>query len=126
MPASRAGELLMDAQYAVRVVEQPDQRYPPGTVLAQDPPARAPITKGTAVALTVARSPHRTQVPSVLGLLADEAGYTLAEHGLQAQIVREAEPPPGSPARAGRAWKQSRAGGSPADEGDTIIVYVNP
>jgi penicillin-binding protein 1A len=126
MPGDKAQQLLMDAGYAVHAVEQPNHEYPPRTVLAQDPPAAAPVVKGTTVTLTLARSPRRTQVPTVLGMFADEAGYAVAAQSLQVQIVREAEPPPGSPARAGKVWKQSIAGGTWADEGDVVTVYVNP
>ncbi|MCU1430134.1 MAG: penicillin-binding protein family [Actinomycetia bacterium] len=125
MPGDRASQLLNDAGYAVRVVEQPNRTYPPGTVLGQEPIANTPITKGTEVTLTLARVPRRTRVPMVLGLLADEASYAVAANGLQVHLVVQAEPPPGSPARAGRVWKQSPLAGEPADEGNEVTVWVN-
>jgi beta-lactam-binding protein with PASTA domain len=78
------------------------------------------------VTLVVARSPNRTLVPSLLGMLGDEAAYAAGAKGLRVDIVQQTEPPPGSPARAGRAWKQSPVGNTVADEGDTITVFVNP
>jgi penicillin-binding protein 1A len=126
MPADRAAELLGDAHFGVRVVEQSDHEYPPGTVLAQQPAARAPVTQGTVVTLTVAKAPNRSQVPTLLGMLSDEASYAAGLKGLRVKLVPQAEPPPGSPARAGRVWKQAPAGNTMADEGDTVTVYVNP
>jgi serine/threonine-protein kinase len=126
MPADRAMQLLDDAKYAVRVVEQSDNEYPPGTVLAQEPAAHAPVTQGSAITIVVARAPDRATVPTVLGLLSDEASFAAGAKGLQLRIVQQAEPPPGSPARAGRIWKQSPVGGTVADEGDTVTVWVNP
>jgi penicillin-binding protein 1A len=126
MPVDRASELLNDARYAVRVVERSDHQYPPGTVLAQEPAARAPVTQGTVVTLVVARAPNRALVPSLLGMLGDEAAAAASAKGLRVDIVQQAEPPPGSPARAGRIWKQSPVGNSVADEGDTVTVFVNP
>jgi beta-lactam-binding protein with PASTA domain len=110
----------------VHVVEQSDHEDPPGTVLAQQPEAHAPVTQGTVVTLTVARTPNRTQVPTVLGLLSDEASYAAGLKSLRVDLVQQAEPPPGSPARAGRVWKQSPLAGATANEGDIVTVYVNP
>ena len=62
----------------------------------------------------------------VLGLAADEAAAELEAAGFAATIVVEAEPPPGDVARAGRAWKQSPAGGTIADETSTVTIWVNP
>jgi penicillin-binding protein 1A len=126
MPADRASQILNDAGYSVHEVEQPNREYPPGTVLGQQPAANTPVTKGTGVTITLARVPQRTQVPTVLGLLADQASFAVSSRGLQVQLVVQAEPPPGSPARAGRVWKQSPVGNAAADEGTQVTVWVNP
>jgi penicillin-binding protein 1A len=126
MPGTQASHLLNEAGYAVHTTEQPDREYPPGTVIAQQPLASTLVTPGTNVTLTLARVPDREQVPTVLGALADEASGAVIGHGLQPDIVRQAEPPGGSPSRAGRAWKQSPAGGAFADEGSAVMVWVNP
>jgi penicillin-binding protein 1A len=126
MPADHATALLADAGYALRTVEQADDDYPPGTVLAQEPAPRAPVSAGSVVTLVVARTPDRVHVPSVLGMLSDEAAGAVAGAGLRVELVQQEEPPPGSAARAGRAWKQGPIGGALADEGDVVTVYVNP
>ena len=126
MPGERAVELLTDAGYEVVTEHAPNDQYPPGTVLAQFPLARAAVTRGTEVTLTLAAKPVRSAVPTVLGLPADEAAAELEAAGFATNIVVEAEPPPGDVERAGRAWKQSPAGGTIADETSTVTIWVNP
>lgn len=126
MPGERAAELLTDAGYEVVTTTRPDNRYPPGTVLDQFPLARSAVTRGTEVTLTLAAKPARARVPTVLGLLADEAADAVREAGLVAKVVVEAEPPPGDAARTGRAWKQSPAGSTVAEETATVTIWVNP
>lgn len=126
MPGSEASVLLSDAGYAVSTEERPNRDYPPGTVLEQRPAAHSPITPGTAVTLVVARVPERVTVPLMLGSLADEAVFSGAAVGLRVTIEIEAEPPPGSPDRAGRAWKQAPIAGVTVDEGTALTVWVNP
>ncbi|HEX5616086.1 MAG TPA: PBP1A family penicillin-binding protein [Acidimicrobiia bacterium] len=126
MPGERAVELLTDAGYTVVTQNQPNDQYPPGTVLAQFPLARAAVTRDTEVTLTLATKPVRAAVPTVLGLLADEAVAEVEAAGFATDVVIEAEPPPGDTQRAGRAWKQSPAGGTFADETATVTIWVNP
>jgi penicillin-binding protein 1A len=126
MPGDEASQLLNQAGFAVHTTVEPSREYPPGTVLTQQPLANTLVTPGTNVTLTLARVPDRELVPTVLGALADEASGAIVGNGLQVDLIREAEPPPGSPSRAGRAWKQSPAGDVYADEGSRVTVWVNP
>jgi PASTA domain len=65
-------------------------------------------------------------VPGLLGSFADIAAATLRAAGLEATIVVAPEPPPGSPTRAGRVWKQSPISFATEDEGTAVTIYVNP
>lgn len=127
MPAAEAEQVLTDTGYRVVRRATPNRDYPPGIVVAQDPPARTASTRGTVVTLDVASGPpQRELVPALLGLLSDQANAATATRSLQLRIVVVAEPPPGSPARAGRVWKQSPVAGAPVDAGTTVTVWVNP
>jgi beta-lactam-binding protein with PASTA domain len=84
-------------------------------------------TAGTVVTIDVANGPPDTvAVPTLLGMLSDQANGAATASGLVLRIVVAAEPPPGSPARAGRVWKQSAVAGTTADRGATVTVWVNP
>jgi hypothetical protein len=56
----------------------------------------------------------------------DDAATTAHFCGLDIRIVAEAEPPPGSPARTGRVWRQSLVAGTHVEEGSEITVWSNP
>ena len=127
MPADQATQLLTDTGYRVARQAVPSREYPPGIVVAQDPPGRTTSTAGTIVTIEVASGPPATEVvPSVLGLLSDDAKAAAVAHSLAIQIIVVGEPPPGSPSRAGRVWKQSPVAGTSVDAGTTITVWVNP
>jgi penicillin-binding protein 1A len=127
MPVSEAEKVLTDTGYRVVRRATPSRDYPPGIVVAQDPPARTASTAGTVVTLDVANGPpDTTSVPKLLGLLSDEANAAAGARGLVLRIIVNTEPPPGSPARAGRVWKQSPLAGATIDVGSTLTVWVNP
>jgi penicillin-binding protein 1A len=126
MPGDRARQLLERAGFVVETAEEPNREFPPGRVLRQDPPPRAALPAGTVVHLTLARVPKVVNVPSVLGLLADEAIVAGELSGLKVVVVREAEPGGSALLYPGRAWKQSVPAGTRVDEGTTLQVWVNP
>jgi penicillin-binding protein 1A len=122
-----ATRILADKGFRVRSVDAPSREYPPGTVLLQSPAPGRVVRPGSLVTLTLASGPPRSvEVPSLLGLLADEAAAAAERIGLGIGVRIEAEPPPGSTSRAGRTWKQSPAAGTRVDEGSTITLWVNP
>jgi penicillin-binding protein 1A len=127
------GQLEADARttltrqgYTVTTVSRPSRDYPPGTVFDQTPVGGTVAPPGSAVTIVVAVTPKSVVVPYVLGKFADEATAALHDAGLGSTVVVEAEPPPGSPARKGKTWKQSPAAGAGVDAGTTVTVWVNP
>jgi eukaryotic-like serine/threonine-protein kinase len=75
--------ILDDSELRVgRVTEVETESSPPGTVLAQRPADGASPARGSAVDLTVAKSPALTTVPNVSGLSETEALRRLREAGL--------------------------------------------
>jgi penicillin-binding protein 1A len=127
MPALQGARILLDRGYRVKTVDVPSRRYPPGIIAAQDPPGGRAARPGTTVTIEVANGPPRSvPVPTVLGQLPDEAAAALRAAGFEVALRVEAEPPPGSPERAGRVWKQSPIGGTTSDSGSTVTLWSNP
>ncbi|HEY3721916.1 MAG TPA: transglycosylase domain-containing protein [Acidimicrobiia bacterium] len=118
---------LRQTGFQVRFVSVPSREVAPGTVVSQIPAAGRPAKPGTRVTIQVSSGPPRSlAVPSVLGDYADQAATALRAAGFEVSVVVKAEPPPGSPARAGRVWMQSPISGTIADEGTTVALSVNP
>ncbi len=127
MPVDEATTLLHDAGYAVSTSSQPSNQYPPGTVIAQTPDANVAVPANTVVTLTVASDPaSAATVPAFLGLTPAQAASTAAAARLTVTVIVAAEPPPGSPTRRGRVWKQATASGTSVEPDTTITVWVNP
>ena len=127
MSATDATRALRDAGFRVRLHSVPSRKIAAGTVVAQDPPAGREATTGMTVTISVVNGPPRSfVVPNALGQYADQAVRQLRDAGFEATIVVQSEPPPGSPDRAGRVWKQSPIAGALADEGSTVTLSVNP
>src|SRR5207248_6760290 len=126
-PVDQAGALLHDAGYDVSTHSQPSGDYPPGTVLTQSPGARVAVRAGTIVTLTVATDASATaSVPALLDLTAAQAGAAGSAAFVTVDVVEATEPPPTTPARRGRVWKQSVASGTTVARGTTVTVWVNP
>jgi penicillin-binding protein 1A len=127
MREADARRVLGDVGLDVETETAPSAEFPPGVVLEQSPPAGSPSDPDTVVTLTLAvEPPPRTAVPSVLGVSAEDARALVERRGLVIEIVTEAEPPPGDPARAGLTWKQTPVGGSAAFVGSRVRVWTNP
>ena len=127
MPIAEAEQLLNDTGYRVARRSTPNRDYPPGIVVAQNPAGGMTSTRGTLVTLDVASgSPPSEAVPTLLGLLSDQAKAATTARSLGIRIIVAAEPPPGSPARAGRVWKQAPVGGASVDAGSIVTIWVNP
>jgi len=127
LSATDATRALRDAGFRVRLQSVPSRKVAAGTVIAQDPPAGGESTAGMTVTISVVNGPPRAfVVPNALGQYADQAIQQLRAAGFEGTIVVQSEPPPGSPDRAGRVWKQTPIAGSVADEGSTVQLSVNP
>jgi penicillin-binding protein 1A len=127
MPFNQAQQVLTDTGYRVTRVDVASRQYPPGVVVAQDPVGHTASTRGALVTLKVANGPPQTvTVPTVLGLLGDQASATIGAHLLHARIIVQAAPPPNPASLAGRVWKQSPVGNSEVDAYGTVTIWVNP
>lgn len=127
MSVAEATRALRDAGYDARLRYRKSRSYPPGVVFGQDPASGRPTKPGTAVTMTVADGPPRSlPVPNVLGEYADQAATALRGAGFQVEVLVRPEPPPGSPERAGKVWRQTPITGELTDEGTTVTITVNP
>lgn len=127
-PVGPAEATLSRDGYVVQRLDVASDEYPPGYVVAQVPPADAPLTSGSVVTIEVANGQAVSSVvPNVLGLTEADAVAALGGGGLQVEVAREAEPPTeGAATRVGRVWKQSPAGGGRQAIGTSVRITVNP
>jgi penicillin-binding protein 1A len=100
---------------------------PPGTVLEQAPVAGARALQGTTVTLTVAGRLPPVPVPAVTGLPVDQAVVALGTAGFSVAVrsVWQCSSPSTCGAVPGQVWGQSPSGGSTADRGSTVTIWVN-
>jgi penicillin-binding protein 1A len=127
MPVDQAEETLARAGFVTRRRAVADNQYPPGYVVAQSPGTGAVAPGGSTVVVNVGTGSRRTTtVPDVLGLARQQALDLLREAGFRPEVVNKAEADPATAtARAGMVWKQNPAPG-PADQGASVVVWVNP
>jgi len=123
---------LQSAGFNVEVVYR-NSSQEAGTVIAQEPPAGQQLLQTSTVTITVARgqpspspTPSAVAVPDVVGLDKDAATATLVGAGLDVAVVMEKECKPPCDYRKGVVWQQAPAAGTPAGQGDTVTIYVNP
>jgi beta-lactam-binding protein with PASTA domain len=99
--------------------EVPSEK-PAGTVVAQSPPQRQKVQKGSRVTLNVSKGPSAVAVPDVVGLERAEAASALRDAGLTAvvQTVPSQEP-------EGTVVAQSPTAGTSVRAGSRVQVNVS-
>ncbi|HWK29965.1 MAG TPA: PASTA domain-containing protein, partial [Solirubrobacter sp.] len=102
--------------------EQVDDKAAPGTVLEQTPAAGAKVEKGTPVAILVAVSSGKVNVPKIVGLTAGDAEKALRAKNL---TLGQASPQPVDP--KGKISSQIPAAGEVVKGGTPVnIFYPDP
>ena len=124
-PVEEATDLLERAGFAVTTVDQPDDTYPPGRVIGQDPGAGEKAPAGSTVTLYISARVEETTVPDVLGQTRSSAEAELRNAGFEVEVIVEDDGNKGKKGK-NRVWKQSPAGGSQASQGSTVTIWVNP
>ena len=130
LPLVDARRLLEDQGFSVSVERTPTAAIPPGRVMSQSPSGRA--RPGSTISLVVSarkepEEPETTEVPSTLGMSRSDSEETLKDEGFNVQVIIQSESnKKKAKKRAGRVWKQSPGGGSEAEEGSTVTIWVNP
>jgi serine/threonine-protein kinase len=121
--SERAAEirLTQDGMSATTVAEIRDADYPPGVVIAQDPP---PDTRTSEVRLLVNRGEDRATyvMPDLIGVNGDRAAELLRLQGFRVAIVSQ-QSTPGIP--PGVVIRQTPTGGYQVHPGDAISLEVS-
>jgi beta-lactam-binding protein with PASTA domain len=113
--------LTQDGMSATAVAEIRDADYPPGVVIAQDPP---PDTRTSEVRLLVNRGEDRATyvMPDLIGVNGDRAAELLRLQGFRVAIVSQ-QSTPGIP--PGIVIRQTPTGGYQVHPGDAISLEVS-
>jgi serine/threonine-protein kinase len=121
--SERAAEirLTQDGVTMASVAEIRDADYPPGVVIAQDPP---PDTTTSEIRLLVNRGDDRATfvMPDLIGTNGERAADLLRTRGFRVAIVAQ-QSSPGIP--AGVVIRQTPAGGYQVHPGDAISIEVS-
>ena len=126
---------LLDAYgFAVSVTKRDSAEASAGTVIGQDPAAGTSALQGTTVTIVVATGesatpppPEEATVPSVIGMSGPAAAGKLKDAGFDVNVIKEWEcrPPAECGAEPGVVWQQDPVGGSTAEVGATVTIWVN-
>jgi len=115
-----ARQELQDVGFEVLVNEAPSDDVEEGLVSAQDPSPGVEAPVGSTVTITVSTGPEQVEVPDVEGEEEGDASQILEEAGFQVQV----EEVPGPPPQDGSVVDQDPGGGSQADGGSTVTIFV--
>ena len=122
-----AEDRLAQEGFRLARVDVPNNDYPPGYVVGQDPCAGCFGRAASPVTAQVSNGQRLVPVPSVLGLSEAGARQTLESVGLRIRAVQEQEPPAADAAdRVSLVWKQNPSAGASAVLGSSVMVWVNP
>jgi serine/threonine-protein kinase len=113
--------LTQDGVTATSVAEIRDADYPPGVIIAQDPP---PDTRTAEVRLLVNRGEDRMTfvMPDLIGVNGERAADLLRARGFRVAIVSQ-QSSPGIP--PGVVIRQTPGGGYQVHPGDSISIEVS-
>jgi beta-lactam-binding protein with PASTA domain len=126
-PVDDALRILKDAGFKVEQVAEASDEFPPNRVISTDPGPGERAAKGTVVVIYVSTKTETVTVPDVLGMKEGDAKYVLEDAGFEVVIIEEAESDEKEAhKRRGRVWKQSPGGGSEAEKGSEVVIWVNP
>lgn len=113
--------LTQDGVTATSIAEIRDAEYPPGVVVAQDPP---PDTRTSEVRLLINRGEDRVTyvMPDLIGVNGERAADLMRARGFRVAIVSQ-QSSPGIP--PGVVIRQTPAGGYQVHPGDAISLEVS-
>lgn len=112
---------LQAAGFTWKVIEEPSDRVPTGTVLTQNPMAESKADKGTEVGLSVSSGPTKVVVPLVVGMTEAEAQDTIVKSGLAKYYPNYQDYITVAP---GHVISQDPKPGTPVDRGTTVYIAV--
>jgi membrane peptidoglycan carboxypeptidase len=127
-PAGEAEDVLERAGFAVSRTTEATSSYPPGRVIEQSPDGGERAPRGSTVTIVISEAGEdESNVPDVLGQSRASAESELRDAGFAVRVITEKESAPGQAKKnKGRVWKQDPAGGTSAESGSTVTIWVNP
>jgi serine/threonine-protein kinase len=155
-PVEQAIAILEREGFEVTQKAEPTNKYPPGIVVATDPPPGERSTDGVPVSVFVS-SPQEdpsggdgtgngggggggggkghdgedqqdsSTVPNVLGMTEGQATARIQQEDLEVHVIYQKESDKGrAKANRGRVWKQSPSSGGRVQRGSVVYIWVNP
>ncbi|MFL5821056.1 MAG: Stk1 family PASTA domain-containing Ser/Thr kinase [Solirubrobacteraceae bacterium] len=115
-----AATILRNREFDVEV-QRVLNPAPKDRVLREDPQPGTEVDKGSAITLTVSDGPGQTAVPDVSGLSKTQALKVLRKAQFKVQLQQE----PSDIVKLGDATRTVPPGGSQADRGSTVTLYVS-
>jgi serine/threonine-protein kinase len=109
----------LDNAHLRPVFQEIESDQPQGTVVQTDPPANQKVPRDTEVTVSISRGPK--QVPSVVGLMQDQAVQELKARGFDPQV----SPDNSSTEPKGTVTGQTPAAGTPLQQGSTVFITVS-
>jgi eukaryotic-like serine/threonine-protein kinase len=118
---SSARSELQAAGFEVQAVQAPSDSTPEGFVSAQSPDPGTEAPKGSPVTITVSTGPSSATVPNVVGEQRETAQDDLKNAGFKVKVETV---PVTDPTQDNIVQDQNPDGGSQADTGSTVTIFV--
>jgi eukaryotic-like serine/threonine-protein kinase len=115
-----ARQELQAEGFEVQVNQAPSDESEEGLVSAQDPNPGVEAPVGSTVTITVSTGPEQVEVPNVEGEEEGDAEQILGDAGFQVEVQEVPGPPP----QDGTVVDQDPDGGTQADQGSTVTIFV--
>jgi eukaryotic-like serine/threonine-protein kinase len=112
---------IQDAGLVVDQVTPTASDLPKNTVISQNPPANAQVSKGSAVDLTVSSGPAQVPVPNVVNFDQATATQRIIDAGLQVAAIKSRN----SDQPAGTVVAVQPAEGTMVDTGSSVTLWVS-
>ena len=121
LPTAEASRVLTAAELEPRIVEEPNEQAPVGTVFGQDPVAGVNVEAGTVVTLRVSAGAPPVIVPGVTGLNIADATSQLEGRGLTV----DARPTESEERPEREVLTQDPAEGEEVPDGSPVVLEVS-
>lgn len=100
--------------------EEPNDEFEPGQIFDQDPPAGDEVDRNSEVDVFISSGGETVTVPTVTNLSEEDAVANIEAVNLVAKVNRAPDDAP-----EGTVFSQDPAGGTEAQEGDTVTIGVS-
>lgn len=112
---------LEGAGLVAEVASVSSTTQPEGTVIAQNPESGTRVAKGSKVTISVVKKPELATVPSVITQTQSAAETALTNAGFTVTVIDKQVT---DPTQKGKVVDQSPTGGTQAEKGSKVTIYV--